>query len=49
MDADLELTFMFIDAVIQKDWDTARRLAFELDQGEQLSLFTDEEMEKLKQ
>ena len=36
---DLELSLMFISAVIEKDWETAKRLALEYEQGEQLSLF----------
>ena len=40
---DLELSLMFIQAVIDKDWETAKRLALEYEQGEQLSLFNDED------
>lgn len=42
---DLELTFMFVQAVIEKDWETAKRLALEHEQGEQLNLFNDMEEE----
>ena len=34
-----ERIFQFLDAVIAKDWDKAKRIALDLEQGEQMDLF----------
>lgn len=34
-----ERTFQFLDAVLAKDWDKAKRIALDLEQGEQMNLF----------
>lgn len=34
-----ERTFEFLDAVLAKDWDKAKRIALDLEQGEQMDLF----------
>ena len=34
-----ERIFQFLDAVLVKDWDKAKRIALDLEQGEQMNLF----------
>lgn len=34
-----ERIFQFLDAVLAKDWDKAKRIALDLEQGEQMDLF----------
>lgn len=34
-----ELDFAFIDAIINRDYELALRIAYEYEQGEQISLF----------
>jgi hypothetical protein len=36
-------TFDFIDAVIHKDYKTATSIALDIEQGEQISMFKEEE------
>lgn len=34
-----ERIFQFLYAVLEKDWDKAKRIALDLEQGEQMDLF----------